>query len=79
MEYSLERKRLAEKRKGGREFVIMNGAENLYLTAVERPERHPVIYRYGSNNIHDALWFTLEDAKEIARKSRARAMWVPGV
>lgn len=73
MEYRL----MADKRKDGREYVIMNGAEDLYLTAIETPQGHPLIYRYASANIHDALWFTLEEAQELARKRRARAMWVP--
>lgn len=79
MEMSLEFKRLAEKRKDGREYVIMNGEENLYLTKIEPADKHPVIYVYGSANIHDALWFTLEEAKEIAKKRKAMALWVPWV
>ena len=78
MEEGLEYRRLAEKRKSGREYVIMNGAEDLYLTAIERADGHPLIYRYGSADIHDVLWFTLDEAKEIARKRKARVMWVPG-
>lgn len=77
LEENLEYRRLAEKRKNGREFVIMNGAEDLYLTAIEQEKGHPYLYRYGSADIHDALWFTLDEAKEIARKRKARAMWVP--
>ena len=77
MEEGLEYRRRADRLKAGKEYVVMNGAEDLYLTAIEKAERHPVIYRYGSKDINDALWFTLEEAKEIARKRHARAMWVP--
>lgn len=77
MEAHLEYMRMADKRRGGKEFVIMNGAADLYLTAIEPADKHPVVYRYGSANIHEALWFTEKDAKEIARKRKARAMWVP--
>ena len=79
MEEHLEYMRMRDKRKSGKEYVVMNGAEDLYLTAIEPADRHPQVYRYGSADIHGALWFTLEEAKEIARKRRARAMWVPGV
>ena len=78
MERSLEWKRLEDQRKDGREYVIMNGAEELYLTAIEKADGQTV-YRYKSADIHDALWFTLEDAQRIARKRKARAMWVPAV
>lgn len=77
VENRLEYKRMADMRKEGREYVIMNGAANLYLTAIEKPEGHPPIYRYRSADIHDALWFTLEKAKQIARERHGRAMWVP--
>ena len=76
-EMRMEYRRLKDKRKGGREYVIMNGAEDMYLTAIEQVSGHPLIYRYGSGDIHDAMWFTLAEAKEIARKRRARAIWVP--
>ena len=79
LEENLEYRRLAEKRKSGREYVIMNGVEDLYLTAIEQAEGHPYLYRYGSADIHDALWFTLEEARKIAKQRKARAMWVPGV
>ena len=73
----LEYMRLEDRRKGGKEYVIMNGAEDLYLTAIERADGHPLIYRYASADIHDALWFTLEEAKKIAKQRKARAFWVP--
>ena len=78
MEEGLEYRRVAERIKAGKEYVILNGAEDLYLTAIEQPTGHPKIYRYGSADIKDALWFTLEEAKRIARKRKARAIWVPG-
>ena len=77
MEWRLECQRMEDQRKGGKEYVIMNGAEDMYLTEIEWTGGCPIIYRYGSADIHDALWFTLEEAKEIARKRKARAMWVP--
>ena len=79
MEDRLEYKRLADLRKEGREYVIMNGTENLYLTEIEQTGGHPLIYHYKSSDIHDALWFTLAEAKEIARKCRARAIWAPRI
>ena len=76
-EEHLEYMRLMDRRKGGKEYVIMNGAEDLYMTAIERADGHPLIYRYASADIHDALWFTLEEAKKIAKQRKARAFWVP--
>lgn len=78
MEWRLECQRMADKRKGGKEYVILNGAEDLYLTAIEQAEGQEV-YRYKSADIHDAMWFTLEEARRIARKRKAMAMWVPAV
>jgi uncharacterized protein (DUF433 family) len=78
MERRLECQRLEDQRKGGKEYVILNGAEELYLTAIEQADGQTV-YRYKSADIHDALWFTLEDARRIARKRKARAIWVPAV
>ena len=75
-ETELEYRRMADLRRGGKEYVIMNGAEDLYLTAIEKADKHPPVYRYASADIHDALWFTLEEAKRIAKKRRARAIWV---
>ena len=79
MEEGLESRRMEERRDGGREYVIMNGAEDLYLTEIEWTGGCPMIYRYGSADIHDALWFTLDEAKEIARKRKARVLWVPEI
>ena len=77
LESSLEYRRMEDKRKNGREYVIMNGAEDMYLTAIEKQSGQPTVYRYGSADIHDAMWFSLEEAKKIAGERKARALWVP--
>ena len=78
-EERLEQRRMNDLRKDGREYVIMNGAEDMYLTEIEWTGTQPIIYTYGSADIHDALWLTLDEAKEIARKRKARVLWVPGI
>ena len=78
-EERLEQRRMNDLRKDGREYVIMNGAEDMYLTEIEWTGGCPMIYRYGSADIHDAMWFTMDEAKEIARKRKARVLWVPEI
>ena len=68
-----------QKREGGRHYVIMNGAEDLYLTKIEPADKHPPVYRYSSADIRDALWFTMEEARKIARERKARVIWVPRI
>lgn len=64
------------KREGGREYAIRNGAAEMFLTEISG-SGGDMVYRYGSKEIRDALMFTLEEAKRIARARKAVVCWVP--
>jgi hypothetical protein len=64
------------KREGGREYAIRNGAAEMFLTEISGSGGETV-YIYGSKEIRDALMFTLEEAKRIARARKAVVCWVP--
>ena len=65
-----------EKRRGGRQYAIRNGAAEVYLTEITG-EGYDRMYRYGTKDIRKALFFTLEEAKKIARERKAVVCWVP--
>ena len=74
-----ERKAMREARKkeaaeGVKDCVIRNGAYEMYLTEIIDG---PVpVYRYQSADIKDALRFTMENARRIARECHGRAIWL---
>ena len=65
-----------KKRSGGREYAIRNGTAEVYLTEITG-EGYDRMYRYGTKDIRKALFFTLEEAKRIARERKAVVCWVP--
>ena len=65
-----------KKRSGGREYAIRNGTAEVYLTEITG-EGYDRMYRYGTKDIRKALFFTLEEAKKIARERKAVVCWVP--
>ena len=65
-----------EKRRGGRQYAIRNGAAEVYLTEI-KGTGGDTVYKYGSKEIRDALYFTLEEARKIARERKAVVCWVP--
>ena len=64
-----------KKRSGGREYAIRNGTAEVYLTEITG-EGYDRMYRYGTKDIRKALFFTLEEAKKIARERKAVVCWV---
>ena len=70
-----ERKAWREKCKlelseGEKDCVIRNGTYDVFLTAIEDGP----VYTYSSANIRDAMRFTMDDARRIARACRGRAI-----
>ena len=65
-----------EKRRGGRHYAIRNGAAEVFLTEI-KGTGGDTVYKYGSKEIRDALYFTLEEARKIARERKAVVCWVP--
>ena len=64
------------KRRGGRHYAIRNGTAEVYLTEITGKD-YDTMYRYGTKDIKKALFFTLEEAKKIARERKAVVCWVP--
>lgn len=64
------------KRTEGKEYAIKNGAAEMFLTEIVTDDI-PYVYKYGSGDVNDAMLFTLEEAKEIARKRKAVVCYVP--
>lgn len=64
------------KREGGREYAIRNGAAEVFLTEI-KGIGGDTVYKYGSTEIRDAMLFTLEEAKRIAKQRKAVVCWVP--
>jgi len=52
-------------------YIIKNGAAEVFLTAIDTVQGHPLIYRYGSRDPKEAMRFTKDEAEEIARKRHA--------
>ena len=49
----------------------------MYLTEIiEAQNGHPKIYRYGSDDVKDALRFTQEEAEELAQRRHAHAVMI---
>ena len=65
-----------EKRSGGREYAIRNDTAEVFLSEITGTGGDRV-YRYGTKDIREALFFTMEEAKKIARERRAVVCWVP--
>lgn len=59
----------------GRNYIIRNGAEEIFLTKIENVKGIDV-YTYGSKDWKDAKRFTLTEARELARKRKAVAVWL---
>ena len=59
----------------GKNYIIKNGVEDLFLTKIERVNGITV-YTYGSKEWKDGLRFTLETARELARKRKAVVIWL---
>lgn len=66
-----------EKRSGGRQYCIRNGAGDVFMTEIKEGGGGETMYRYDSTEIRDALFFTLKEARRIAKKRRAVVCWVP--
>ena len=64
------------KRRGGRHYAIRNGTAEVYLTEITGKD-YDTMYRYGTKDIKKALFFTMEEAKKIARERKAVVCWVP--
>ena len=74
--WEAEYKDWSKRRSGGKEFAIMNGDAEVFLTEITG-EGYERMYRYGTKDIKKALFFTLEEAKKIARERKAVVCWVP--
>ena len=72
-------KRMQEKdEQDPREFIIKNGSAEVFLTAIEEPDRHPTVYRYGTTDPRKALRLRWADAERIARERHATiCYWKP--
>lgn len=65
-----------EKRRGGKHYCIKNGAVEVFMTEI-KGTGGDTVYKYGSTEIRDAMFFTLEEAKRIAKQRKAVVCWVP--
>ena len=74
--WEAEYKDWSKRRSGGKEFAIMNGDAEVFLTEITG-EGYDRMYRYGTKDIKKALFFTMEEAKKIARERKAVVCWVP--
>ena len=74
--WETEYKEWSKRRSGGKEYAIMNGDAEVFLTEITG-EGYDRMYRYGTKDIKKALFFTLEEAKRIARERKAVVCWVP--
>ena len=59
----------------GKNYIIRNGAGDMFLTSIETVKGIKV-YTYGSNDWKKGMRFTLEEAREIARKRKAVVVWL---
>lgn len=49
----------------------------MYLTEITEAQKgHPTIYRYGSDDVKDAMRFSKEEAEELAKRRHASAVEV---
>lgn len=66
----------SERRSGGREYAIRNGAGEVFLTEITGKDGDRV-FKYMTKDIRQAMFFTLEEAREIAKRRKAVVCWVP--
>ena len=64
------------RREGDRKYAIRNGAADVFLTEITGKD-YDTMYRYDTKDIREAMFFTLEEAKKIARERKAVVCYVP--
>jgi len=72
---------LSEPKRRGRppkkKWAIRCGEGKNWLTEIiEAQKGHPRIYRYGSDDVKDALRFSKEEAEELAQRRHAKAVMI---
>lgn len=78
-------KKEMEDRERGKDYVIKNGAEDIFLTEIQGQNDSPVkskkfdkfikgnpVYVYATKDPRKAMRFTLEDAQQIAKERHAK-------
>ena len=73
---------MSEPKRRGRppkkKWVIKCGdGGKMYLTEITEAQKgHPTVYRYGSDDVKDAMRFSKEEAEELAKRRHASAVEV---